>query len=379
MRVGLLTYSTKPRGGVVHTLALGEALQQAGVHVHVFALGPSGGRFYRETSLPFTLYPSVADAVSLDEKVFRSVDSMADGLRATVNDLDIMHAQDCISARAATRVRNEQRIPPVVRTVHHVDDFTTKALIDCQRKAIVEPDHLLVVSRMWQRILADEFGFPAEVVPNGVDPARFAPIAASQRAKIRQSVDCTTRPLIVAVGGIEPRKGTRDLFEALAIMKEQGVDATLALLGGHSFQDYRDYRKAALARAEELGLSIDRDIIEIGTVDDATLNAWYRSADALAMPSRKEGFGLVALEGLAADVPVVVSDLPVFQEFLEDGTNAKLARTGDAHDIARCLREVITSPELRDRLIEGGRKVLPRYTWQASATRHQEIYATVHN
>ncbi len=41
-RVALLTYSTKPRGGVVHTLALGEALVAAGVDVHVYALGGDG-------------------------------------------------------------------------------------------------------------------------------------------------------------------------------------------------------------------------------------------------------------------------------------------------------------------------------------------------
>src|SRR5262245_36188055 len=56
-RVALLTYSTKPRGGVVHTLALGEALAAVGVDVHVYALGSAGDSFYRATSLPYTLFP----------------------------------------------------------------------------------------------------------------------------------------------------------------------------------------------------------------------------------------------------------------------------------------------------------------------------------
>ena len=58
----------------------------------------------------------------------------------------------------------------MVRTVHHVDDFTSPSLIDCQRQAILEPDRILVVSERWREILAD-YGTDAEVVHNGVDVA----------------------------------------------------------------------------------------------------------------------------------------------------------------------------------------------------------------
>ena len=136
LRIALLTYSTKPRGGVVHTLALAESLAERGIDVHVFGLGPADGEFFRPIAVPFTLFPAVESAGSLDEKVFLSVDSMAAGLAETTLGFDLMHAQDCISARAATRVRDAGSGPPVVRTVHHIDDFTTEALVDCQRQEI---------------------------------------------------------------------------------------------------------------------------------------------------------------------------------------------------------------------------------------------------
>jgi len=373
VKVALLTYSTKPRGGVVHTLALAEALAAIGVDVHVYGLGAGG--FFRPTSVPHTLFPVDAGDGSLEEKVFASVDALAAGLAGVAAGFDVLHAQDCVSGRAATRVRDAAGGPPVLRTVHHVDDFTTPALIDCQRRAIVEADHLLVVSEQWRRTLRTEFGVEARVVRNGVDPSRFPPIGARQRARTRAPVAADGRFVLLAVGGIEPRKGSIALFRALGLLRERGRRPVLAIVGGHSFRDYEPYRREALALLPHLGLALGTDVVQLGTVDDATLAAWYRSADALAYPSVMEGFGLVALEALAADLPVVASDLPVFREFLADGVNALLPAAGDHRALADALERVMTDETLRAGLVAGGRAVVPAFTWRASAARHAEIYA----
>lgn len=361
----------------MHTLALAEELAERGLDVHVYGLGPAGGEFFRPISVPFTLFPAAESAGSLDEKVFLSVDSMATGLAGVAGDFDLLHAQDCISARAATRVRDAESGPCVVRTVHHIDDFTTQALIDCQRQAVLEPDHILVVSRLWQQIMRDDFGREARVVPNGVHPGRFGPIPPDVRERLRASVGATDRPVYLAVGGIEPRKGTRDLFEALPYVRERGLDPVLVIVGGHSFQDYRAYREAALGRLPELGLRLGHDVIEVGTVDPDVLAQWFRSADVLAMPSTKEGFGLVALEGLAAQVPVVASSIPVFAEFLTDGVNALLPEVANPRAIADALYRSTTDKVLRKALIKGGDQLLPAFTWSESARQHDVIYREV--
>jgi glycosyltransferase-like protein len=369
-RVALLTYSTKPRGGVVHTLSLAEALTASGVDVEVFALGSEG--FYRPVSVPYTLFPAPEGCTTLEEKVFASVDEMARGLAKVAGDFDLFHAQDCMSARAATRVRDEGADLPVVRTVHHVDDFTTAALVHCQQQAILEPDHLLVVSRQWQGILRDEYGVDAGIVPNGVDAARLTGVRSDAlRAPFGD------RFVFLAVGGVEPRKGSTTLFAALGHLASRGLRPALVILGGQSFQDYEPYRREALAMLPSLGLELGTDIVQAGTVTDAELAAWYRTADALAFPSVKEGFGLVALEGLACDLPVVASDLPVFREFLTDGQDALLPATGDPVALADAMERVMTDPALRSTLVEGGRAVVPRFTWEASAARHRDVYSTV--
>jgi glycosyltransferase involved in cell wall biosynthesis len=265
----------------------------------------------------------------------------------------------------------------VIRTVHHVDDFTTRALIDCQYRAIVEPDHLLVVSEEWRRILHEEYHVGADVVRNGVDPSRFPPVSAARAVELRASIGARDRFVFLAVGGIEPRKGSKSLFRALGLLRARGQRPMLVILGGHSFRDYEAYRQEALATLPNLGLAWGADVVEVGTVSDDVLAGWYRSADALAFPSTVEGFGLVALEALAADLPVVASDLPVFREFLTDGRDALLPPPDDPVALAEALERVMTDEALRRALVAGGRRIVPSYTWSASATRHAQIYQTV--
>ncbi|HTJ77013.1 MAG TPA: MSMEG_0565 family glycosyltransferase [Acidimicrobiales bacterium] len=377
-RVALVTYSTKPRGGVVHTLALAEALVAARADVTVVALGDPGKGFFRPVNAPFRIVPAPAAAETLEDRVFQSVDALEAGLSAMTGRFDVFHTQDCIAARAAARVRDAGARIPVVRTVHHVDDFTTPALVDCQRQAILEPDIVLVVSQHWRTLLKDEYGVDAGVVYNGVDRLRFGPIAGERRSALRRQVGAEGRFLFLAVGGIEPRKGSVHLLEALGRLKAQ-VDPSpvLAVVGGHSFQDYKAYREAALASMPALGLELGRDVVLLGTVPDEDLPAWYRAADALAFPSIKEGWGLAVLEAMAARLPVVATDIPVFREYLTPGEDALLVPPGNPVALAAAMRSLVDDGSLRDRLRVAGAKVAARFTWEAAASRHLAVYAGI--
>ncbi|MDN5916677.1 MAG: MSMEG_0565 family glycosyltransferase [Pseudonocardia sp.] len=373
--LALVTHSTSPRGGMVHTMALAEALQAAGRPVHVLSQGDPAAGLFRPTTVPHTVLPAPDRSGTLSNRVFASIDALTAALADLAGDYDVLHAQDCIAARAAARVRDAGAPVSVVRTVHHVDDFTTPALVTCQRKAIVEPDRVLVVSEQWRRILADDYGVAAGIVPNGVDTGRFPPVEESRRAALRASIGAQHRFLFLSVGGIEPRKGTRHTFEALADLKStMSPSPVLAIVGGHSFQDYAAYREEALAALPELGLTLGRDVVLLGTLNERDLGGWYRSADALAFPSVKEGWGLAVLEAMAADLPVIASDLPVFHEYLVDRRNALMPTVADPVALAGTMREMVDDAALRDRLRAGGRATLPSFTWERSAECHQRIY-----
>ncbi len=376
--VGLVTYSVKPRGGVVHTLALGEALHQAGYPVRIIALGDPGAGFFRPVRAPFTIIPAPPGLPTLEERVFASVSALAEGLASFAARYPILHTQDCISARAACRVRDGARpVPVVIRTVHHVDDFTSPSLIDCQRQAILEPDRILVVSEHWRDILSHEFGTAAEVVHNGVDVARFRAADPAMAAALRRRAGAAGRPLILAVGGIEPRKGSDTLVRAIASLRRSGRHPVLAVVGGHSFQDYRDYRERVLASLPDLGLRLGEDVLLLGTVADAELPAWYAASDVLAFPSTKEGWGLAVLEAMSAGLPVVASDLPVFREYLRPGRDALLVPVDDAPALAAALAAVLDDHQLAGELRGAGRAVCERFSWARSAAEHRAIYAAL--
>jgi glycosyltransferase-like protein len=383
----LVCHSTRPRGGLVHTLSLGEALRAVGIDAHLVALGDPAAGLFRRSTLPHTIVPSPPPAETLEERVFAAVDALEAGLGALCPPGPVvLHAQDCIAARAACRIRDGHAITGprpgavVVRTVHHVDDFTTPALIECQLRAILDPDRVLVVSEHWRKLLAVDYGVEATVVRNGVDPARFGSGTAGEREQFRARAGAgpdTDTFLILTVGGIEPRKGSVTLLEAMAQVaaRPNGSRPVLAVVGGHTFFDYRSYRDSALARLPELGLVEGRDILLLGTVSEADLGAWYRAADAFAFPSVKEGFGLVVLEALAAGLPVVASDIPVFAEYLQDGESALLVPPGDPDALAGALHRLAGDPALRIRLAAGGKPLVDRFTWAASARTHRDIYA----
>jgi len=372
--VALLTYSVKPRGGVVHTLALAEALHAVGYPVRVFALGDPAVGFYRPVNAPVTIVPAPPVLPTLEERVFASVAGLANSLSDCVADYPIMHAQDCISARAACQIRaSGPRGPVVIRTVHHVDDFTSAALIECQQQAIVQPDKVLVVSEHWRRLLAEEYQVEAEVVHNGVDAGRFRCADAALAARLRERAGAGERPLILSVGGIEPRKGSDTLVRAVAAMGESGHPAVLGIIGGHSFQDHRAYSDRVIAMLPDLGLTLGRDVVQLGTVPDSEMSAWYAAADVLAFPSTKEGWGLAVLEAMSAGLPVVVSDLPVFAEFLAPG-DAVIVPVDDHIALCRALTAVLDDPGLAARLRVAGRAVSERFTWARSASEHQAVY-----
>ena len=102
MRVSLLTYSTKPRGGVVHTLNLAEALAKAGAEVTVWSLARGGDPgFFRPVD------PAVSvrlarfedrEGDTVTDRIVRSIEVMRSEFDSTAT--DIVHAQDCISANA---------------------------------------------------------------------------------------------------------------------------------------------------------------------------------------------------------------------------------------------------------------------------------------
>jgi glycosyltransferase-like protein len=353
MRIALLTYSTKPRGGVVHTLALAEALARAGHDVTVWTLGRGGDTtFYRPVDPAVTVaavpFPPI-EGEPVGPRILRSIHLLRRAFTDACQRYDIVHAQDCISANAVRRC---------IRTVHHLDTFTTPELAACHERAIVRPYAHVCVSRAVAREVRDGWGRQPAVIPNGVDAQRFYDgVGDPWRARFSDYV--------LAVGGIEPRKGSIDLLEVFAALRRP--DVRLVFAGGETLFDYRPYRDAFKARAGELGV----EPVMLGTIDDADMPGLMAGAAVLPFFSTKEGFGLAAMEALAAGVPVVARDLPVLREVF--GEHVEYA--DDHHSMTAELARALDGEYAYRR--EGGQRLARSYSWDAAAAAHVAFYNEV--
>lgn len=359
MNIALLSYSTKPRGGVVHTLALAEALAAAGHRVTVWTLGRGGDTgFFRPVDpavrLAVVPFPDIAGE-SVGARVLRSIDVLRAAFDPT--GYDIVHAQDCLSANAAGRC---------VRTVHHIDHFTTPELAACHERAIVTPYAHVCVSRAVARELREGWGVEATVIANGVDSARFAAAASADPAAVRARERWRARlgRYVLAVGGIEPRKGSLELLESYARL---GGGVRLVIAGGDTLFDYRDYR----AEWELRAAALDVAPVMLGPVAHDELPALVASAAAFAFPSTKEGFGLAAMEALAAGVPVVAADLPVLRQVF--GGAVRFAAGVEA--FATELHHALDHPDPGRR--EAGEALAAAHTWPAAAVSHVALYRSL--
>lgn len=354
MRIALLSYSTKPRGGVVHTLALAEALAAIGQDVTVWTLARGGDSGFfrpvdpavRQQIVPF---PDGPPQETVGERVLRSIAVLRDAFDA--EPYDIVHAQDCISANAVGRC---------VRTVHHLDHFTTPELAACHEQAIITPFAHICVSATVAAELADGWGVKAEVIPNGVAYERFARTDPAARDRWTAQLG----RYVLTVGGIEPRKGSLDLLEAYALLSAKHPGVRLVVAGGETLFDYRDYRATWEARASKL----DIQPVVLGTVPDGDLPSLVAAAGAFAFPSIKEGFGLAAMEALAAGTPLVIRDLPVLREVF--GPTARFAADPRALAIELAAALTVHDPAR----LRAGRALAASHTWDAAARSHVDFY-----
>ncbi|HTY08050.1 MAG TPA: glycosyltransferase family 4 protein [Candidatus Edwardsbacteria bacterium] len=201
------------------------------------------------------------------------------------------------------------------------------------------------------------------VVLNGIPLDRYRPLARS----------APVRPACVGiVGRIAPEKG-QDLFVRMAA----------DLRRRHSGLRYRIVGDV-FPGAERFAQRVRRDIAAAGLAASFEWlphcdgpEAIYGGIDILAVPSRSEGFGRVALEGMACGIPVVAADSGGVAEFSRHGEDILLFPVGDHRRGADLVARLATDADLRQRLVEGGRRTAGRLSAVKMAGQLQSVYDEV--
>ncbi len=368
--IGLFTYSTRPRGSVVHAASLAEALTALGHDVTLYALSKDGDEFYRPLRATVRLIAAGVAPADMNRLIAQRIGEFVAGLRSLAPKHDVYHAEDCLAANALLQLGAS----PVVRTVHHVEHFESQYLLECQRKSIERADLVLSVSAATRRDVEAEFELDAASVPNGVDVERFAAPRDREMARLRAEFAVPDDAVVVlSVGGVEPRKNSVRALEAFGRVALERSDVHWFVAGGASIWDHDPYRTIFAEHLLSMPAAIRRRVHLLGSVEEETLTALYQLGDVLLFPSIQEGWGLAAMEALAARTAIIVPRGEPFSEYLDDASAAFVDETS-LDSITAALRALVADPSRRAALAEAGRRRVEAYTWRRSALEHLTHY-----
>lgn len=163
--------------------------------------------------------------------------------------------------------------------------------------------------------------------------------------------------VIMFIGGLKPRKNPEFLLKVLA--KLNRPDVQLIYVGTGPL-------KSKL---------VGPNVKVTGYIPEAEKLNWYHQADAVVLPSLKEGFGMTLAEAGACGLPVVGNNHSSIKEIIQDGQTGFLAKTNDVDDWAGKLLQLIKSPALCRQLGVAGQKLVrSKFTWENNLQVHLKVY-----
>jgi D-inositol-3-phosphate glycosyltransferase len=214
-------------------------------------------------------------------------------------------------------------------------------------------------------------------IPPGVDVALFKPL---DRAECRSQLGLgEDEQVIVFVGRIDPIKGLDTLLDAAVELQSAGSSSKILLIGGDLDERGNPIGPLAEIAAEAETKGVAPSFRFLGSQPQNQLPLYYSAADVVAVPSRYESFGLVAVEAMACGVPVIASRSGGLRFTVEDGLNGFLVPVGDAQKLARALTRVLSDDALRRRLSIGARDSAARFSWPSVASSMLHVYKRLAN
>jgi glycosyltransferase involved in cell wall biosynthesis len=220
----------------------------------------------------------------------------------------------CVAIRSAG-------VRTVVRSIHSVFDFTGPLRVErtVQRWLLHRLGVKMVsVAPSVTESERERFRNPTLQIDNWVDTDLFRPTPAEERIAIRQELGLPPGPAMVSVGHCSPVKNHAMLLEALSRIDDQERDWSYLHIGAED-EGHRERRLA-----ERLGLT-DR-VRFLGRRSHDETARIVRACDLFLMPSLYEGQGLAALEGLAAGLPAVLTDVPGLRDLRGTAVNVYWTR-----------------------------------------------------
>ena len=205
------------------------------------------------------------------------------------------------------------------------------------------------------------------IVPNGVDPEEFKPVAETDREGGRRRLGLGSEPCVLFVGSLIPRKGLPFLVEAAKKIVKEHSETKFVIVGEGPL------KSQLLSNLETANLSGNFKFL--GNVKEDMLPAVYNSADVFALPSIQEGQGIALLEAQASARPVVAFDVGGVNEAVRNGETGLLVKRGSSEELADALLKLLSDKALREKMGANGRRfVIENFTWDICAQKMLNVY-----
>jgi glycosyltransferase involved in cell wall biosynthesis len=204
-----------------------------------------------------------------------------------------------------------------------------------------------------------------ELAELGVSPGRMHVIHNGIEQAPGLDVEPSPYPHIAVVGRLVPHKRVEHVLRAAAILRRNHPDLRVSVVG--------DGWWSPRLRAVAAALGVD-DVVDFhGFVDEKTKHRIYASAWVLALPSLKEGWGIVVMEAATHGVPTVAyRDAGGVAESVLDGQTGVLVE-GDERAFAAAVGRLLEREDLRHRMGTAAKARAETFTWAATATAFAEV------
>lgn len=288
-------------------------------------------------------------------------------IRSLRERLDVLHVTYGAPAWSAA---------PIVVTVHDIcyatnpEWFSTRdlrVLSTLVPWSIRRAAHVITDSESARGQIMERYSVPAEKIssiPIGPGPGAQPLTQDEARAEMAALGLGLTRPYLLTVGNLQPRKNLIRLVDAFnTLVRSGGPDVDLVIVGPRHFRSDDVFRAAGSAHGR---------VHITGYVTDRQLAASYSCSTAFVLPSLYEGFGLPAIEAMAHGVPVACSNAGALPEVCGDA--AILFDPLSVEAIVEALKRILDDSALRQRLGEAGRARAAEFSWKRCAELTQEVY-----
>lgn len=281
---------------------------------------------------------------------------------------DIIHAHDWLVAYAAKTLKESFGMP-IVSTIHATEagrnsgihDEVQRYINDTEWMLTYESTEVIVNSNYMKSELQRLFGLPFEkinVVPNGVNTGAFTGVERDYEFRRRYAMD--NEKIILFMGRLVYEKGIQYLISAMPKILSRYHDAKLVIAGkGGMLDELRQQVKA---------LGIENKVYFAGYLNGKDVQKMYKAADISVFPSTYEPFGIVALEAMLAENPVVVSDIGGLNEIVQHRENGMKSYAGNPNSIADSILELLFDYQLSANIVKKAKqKVKNEYNWNKIA------------